>query len=213
VSVPNRDQSEHWNNPDEVGQWIDEKLQHDQMLEPFVSMLIDGAQLTAGNDVLDIGCGTGLCGPLLAPYARHLVGVDLSRGMLEHARGKKVYDELVHAELTAYLRQLDRSFDVIVTADTLVYFGALDDVIAAAASVLRPGGVLVFTVEEDVEGASDSYCLRPHGRYTHRAEYVERLLVAAGLQPTVGRAELRKESGRPVAGLVVTAKKQAGAHV
>ena len=28
-------------------------------------------------DVLDIGCGTGLCGPLLAPYARRMVGVDL----------------------------------------------------------------------------------------------------------------------------------------
>jgi predicted TPR repeat methyltransferase len=164
-------------------------------------------------EVLDIGCGTGLCGPMLAPYARHLIGVDLSNGMLEHARQKQVYDELVHAELTAYLQQVDRSFDVIVTADTLVYFGALDAVIAAAASVLRPGGVLVFTVEEDADGASDSYCLRPHGRYTHRAEYVERLLSAAGLEPTVGRAELRKESGRPVAGLVVTAKKQVGAHV
>ncbi len=29
-------------------------------------------------DVLDAGCGTGLCGPLIAPYARRLVGVDLS---------------------------------------------------------------------------------------------------------------------------------------
>ena len=29
-------------------------------------------------DVLDAGCGTGLCGPLVAPYARRLTGVDLS---------------------------------------------------------------------------------------------------------------------------------------
>ena len=46
-------------------------------------------------DVLDAGCGTGLCGPLVAPYARRLMGVDLSAGMLEHAREKSVYDELV----------------------------------------------------------------------------------------------------------------------
>ena len=39
-------------------------------------------------DILDAGCGTGLCGPLLAPYARRLVGVDLSDGMLKHAREK-----------------------------------------------------------------------------------------------------------------------------
>ena len=31
-------------------------------------------------DVLDAGCGTGLCGPLLASYARKLTGVDLSKG-------------------------------------------------------------------------------------------------------------------------------------
>ena len=59
---------------------------------------------TRALDVLDAGCGTGLCGPLVAPYARRLVGVDLSRGMLEQAREKNVYDELVKGELTAYLR-------------------------------------------------------------------------------------------------------------
>ena len=46
-------------------------------------------------DVLDAGCGTGLCGPLVAPYARRLAGVDLSEGMLAHAKEKNVYDELI----------------------------------------------------------------------------------------------------------------------
>src|SRR4029450_3384975 len=55
-------------------------------------------------DILDAGCGTGLCGPLLAPYARRLVGVDLSERMLAQARTRGVYDELVKGELTAYLR-------------------------------------------------------------------------------------------------------------
>ena len=44
--------------------------------------------------------------------------------------------------------RLPGAFDVIVSADTLVYFGALEEVVAAAAKALRPGGVLVFTVEE-----------------------------------------------------------------
>ena len=38
------------------------------------------------GDVLDIGCGTGLCGPLLRPIAVSLCGVDLSAGMIEKAR-------------------------------------------------------------------------------------------------------------------------------
>src|ERR1051325_1673000 len=41
-------------------------------------------------DVLDAGCGTGLCGPALRPFARHLVGVDLSSGMLEKARRRQL---------------------------------------------------------------------------------------------------------------------------
>jgi predicted TPR repeat methyltransferase len=157
-------------------------------------------------DVLDLGCGTGLCGPLLAPFANRLVGVDLSNGMLQHAAAKHVYDELVQAELTAWLQQFRSAWDVIVAADTLVYFGALDAVVGAAATALRPGGVFLFTVEHAVGASSTStYTIQLHGRYDHCVDYVERLLVTAGLEPIIERAELRKESGLPVAGLVVRA--------
>jgi len=172
-----------------------------------------GVPAAKGLVVLDAGCGTGLCGPLIEQYARRMVGVDLSAGMLDHARSKNVYDELVEAELTAYLQQQPDVFDVIVSADTLVYFGALEAVAAAAAAALRPGGLLIFTVEELTDpAATASYCIQPHGRYTHRIEYVERLLVEAGLQPNVDRAELRTEGGVPVAGLVVRATKHVNAY-
>ena len=106
-------------------------------------------------DVLDAGCGTGLCGPLLAPYARRLVGVDLSTGMLKQAEAKNVYDQLYKVELTAYLRDCPGEFDVIVSADTLVYFGPLESVARAAAGALRPGGRLIFTVEALLDGRPD----------------------------------------------------------
>jgi predicted TPR repeat methyltransferase len=157
--------------------------------------------------VLDAGCGTGLCGPLLAPYARRLVGVDLSAGMLAQAAARGVYDELVKHELTAFLAAQDDAFDLVVSADTLVYFGALDAVLRGAAQALRPGGLLVFTVEElGGADAGGGFRLEHHGRYSHGADYVRATLEAVGLRPgPLTRAELRMEGGKPVAGLVVRA--------
>jgi predicted TPR repeat methyltransferase len=171
-----------------------------------------GIELSKTHDVLDAGCGTGLCGPLIAPYARRLVGVDLSERMMAQARTRGVYDELVKGELTAYLRNSPGSFDVIVSADTLVYFGPLEDVIQAAAAALRPGGRLIFTVEEaDEAGASAGHGISLHGRYCHTRPYVERVLTQANLEPEIASAQLRLEAGDPVRGLVVRGTKPADA--
>ena len=165
-----------------------------------------GVDASRSLNVVDAGCGTGLCGPLLAPYARHLVGVDLSEEMLARARERNVYDELARQELTAYLQDFSGTFDVIVSADTLVYFGPLEAVAAAAENALRPGGVLVFTVEELSGTASNAgYILSSNGRYRHSPDYLEHVLAAAGLQSEILPAELRLEAGEPVAGLVVSA--------
>jgi predicted TPR repeat methyltransferase len=167
-----------------------------------------GAEPSRRLDVLDAGCGTGLCGSLVAPYARRLVGVDLSDGMLARAKEKNVYDELVRTELTDYLRDTSEGFDVIVSADALVYFGDLERVVAAAAGALRPNGLFVFTLEH--AGGGDpavDYRLEWHGRYSHARSYVERLLARSGLEAEIAEAELRMESGSPVAGLVVRATK------
>jgi predicted TPR repeat methyltransferase len=163
-----------------------------------------GAVPSKDLDVLDVGCGTGLCGASIAPYARRLVGVDLSDRMLDQARERGVYDELHRGELTAYLRGRSETFDVIVSADTLVYFGPLDDVVAAADRALRRGGRLIFTVEE-LDGAG--YSLGPSGRYRHARAYVEDALSRTALRPEIVRAELRFEAGEPVAGLVVLGTK------
>jgi predicted TPR repeat methyltransferase len=174
-------------------------------------MLADsGIEPSKSLDVLDAGCGTGLCGPLVAPYARRLVGVDLSARMLTQAKARGTYDELYKVELTVYLADSVGAFDVIVSADTLCYFGALEEMAAAAARALRPGGLFVFTVEELVDGATDAgYLISPHGRYAHARRYVEEVLAGVGLQPEIIEADLRLEAGDPVRGLVVRARKSA----
>ena len=88
--------------------------------------------------------------------------------MLARAKEKNVYDALVQGELTEYLRSSREAFDLIVSADTLVYFGALEDVVAAAAGALRPHGLLIFTLEHAARGdATLDYRLELHGRYSH----------------------------------------------
>jgi predicted TPR repeat methyltransferase len=159
--------------------------------------------------VLDAGCGTGLGAPLLAPFAARLIGVDLSAHMLAKARQRGGYDALVQSELTQYLRTHEAEFDLIVSSDTLCYFGALDAVLAAARCALRGQGVLLFTVEH-VENAlvpDAGYRLNPHGRYSHSEAYVREALAAAQFE-TLGITQvvLRMESGCPVAGLVVSGK-------
>jgi predicted TPR repeat methyltransferase len=181
----------------------------------LVAAMLEDSRLEPSKclDVLDAGCGTGLCGPLVAPYARRLIGVDLSEGMLVHAKEKNVYHALVKAELMDYLRDNSEAFDLIVAADTLVYFGDLEGVLIAAARALQPNGLFVFTLEHAVGGEADvDYRLELHGRYSHAGAYVERILAFAGLQPEIVHAELRMESGAPVAGLVIRARKSVAAR-
>lgn len=176
----------------------------------LVAAMVQDAGVEASRqlDVLDAGCGTGLCGPLLAPYARRLSGVDLSEGMLALARDKHLYDELVTGELTDYLRTHPAEFDLIVSADTLVYFGDLEPAVGAAAIALRPNGLFVCTLEHALgAGEEINWRLELHGRYSHARSYVERMLAVHGLEPRIVQAELRMESGAPVAGLVVRGTK------
>jgi predicted TPR repeat methyltransferase len=159
--------------------------------------------------VLDAGCGTGLCGPLIAPYAQRLIGVDLSGQMLAKAKPRQVYDELIKAELTAYLLSAPRAYDLIVSADTLCYFGALEAAAQAAHGALRDSGWLVFTVEslDGGDAAGEQHHLNPHGRYSHRRDYVEQVLKQAGFEHIQTEpVHLRNEGGLPVQGWLVSAQ-------
>ncbi len=199
---------------DEMADDFDRHLNHLGYRAP--ELLAEAVAITLGVpagtlDVLDAGCGTGLCGPLLRPYARRLIGVDLSPGMVDKAQARGGYDELVVAELTAFLVERPASCDLIVSADTLVYFGDLAPLFTAAAAALRPNGWLAFTVEEipDAE-TSTGFSLELSGRYRHSAAYLRQTLVEAGLTPTMlNQVTPRLERGQPVTGLLVVAYKPA----
>ena len=174
-----------------------------QTLLESLAMVLGAPERT--RDILDAGCGTGLCGPLLRPFARSLSGVDLSPGMLEVARARGVYDDLHEDEITRFLGARASCFDVIALSDTLCYFGDLQPVAQTAHRALRPGGWIGFTVERGDD--ERTYHLHPHGRYSHARTYVEGVLRHAGFEATDAvPAILRRELGTDVEGWVVRAR-------
>lgn len=157
--------------------------------------------------ILDAGCGTGLCGPLVRPLAGELIGIDLSPGMLRRAQRTRVYDELLEGELALFLQGATGAFDAIICADTLCYFGDLAEVIRAAAEALKPEGRFVFTVEHWLDEEDVGYLLGFHGRYSHGKHYIEQVLARSGLKlETLDVEPLRKEGEKMVDGLLITAR-------
>jgi len=158
--------------------------------------------------IADAGCGTGLCADFLRRRAQRLVGVDLSAGMLAKARARKAYDELIESELAGWLAGRSQEFDLIVSADTLCYFGALEQALAGAAGALRPGGRVVFTVERAADDVSE-YHLDATGRYSHAENYVRSVLASSGLDEiAIEHVVLRRERGQEVQGLLASARRR-----
>ena len=159
-------------------------------------------------DVLDLGCGTGLVGSAIAPYARQLVGVDLSAGMLAKAKDKKLYQRLEKLELLAMMKgEMASSYDVIIAADVFIYIGRLDNVLEEIKRLLRPGGVLAFSVEaldtlSNEDGAKNDerdYQLNHTGRYSHSSSYINRMVDTIGFKKHgLTLDNIRVEKGEPV---------------
>ncbi|PJI43234.1 tetratricopeptide repeat protein [Ferrovibrio sp.] len=163
-----------------------------------------------GLSVLDAGCGTGLCAPFLRPTAKSLVGVDLSGGMLEKARARKIYDSLHETELGVFLAKTSDRYDVSVAADVFCYFGALTPSFTALAAKMTPQGVFGFTVEAMPEGmhVAEGYRLGPTGRYQHDEAYVKQALEQAGFSLLrFDQTHGREEMGQPVPCFMVLARR------
>lgn len=106
-------------------------------------------------DILDLGCGTGLCGSVIKERIaiNSLTGVDVSEKMLREARkithnGKPAYEYLKHQDMLIFLQKNDRKYDLIMGALSFSYVGQLDALLLACKNALRPGGILAFSTEE-----------------------------------------------------------------
>ena len=168
-----------------------------QILADLAMMVMPGRQQL---DILDLGCGTGLAGAVFKPLAARLDGVDLSPAMIEKARARNIYDNLIVADLETALTVPNPSYDLILAADTLVYLGDLAAVFQGAAAKLKPDGYFLFTTEAAAEG----FELGPKRRWRHSDAYLRATAQAAGLNVAgLVAAAPRREANVPVDGFAV----------
>jgi len=135
-----------------------------------------------GSSVLDLGCGTGLMGAALNDLAGRMVGIDLSPRMIERARERGIYDDLVAGDAAAVLGAAAGRFDLIAAADMLIYLGDLRPMLAAARRVAADGALLVFSLECPPGNATPGpgYVLQPSGRFAHSLGYATDAAAAEG---------------------------------
>ncbi|HVE43577.1 MAG TPA: tetratricopeptide repeat protein [Gammaproteobacteria bacterium] len=157
-------------------------------------MPCEGMQKT----ILDLGCGTGLCGEVFKSIAKTLCGVDLSEKMLQIAADKNIYTELVLGQVLSFLCDKQAAYDIVLAADVLVYEGDLSAIFAAVANALLPEGLFIFNTEMTNE---KDYIVMDSGRFAHRKAYIEALTVNHGFSVLQYREiDLRVQDGFPVEG-------------
>src|SRR3954451_7088190 len=155
---------------------------------------------------IDLGCGTGLAAAAFAKEVDHFIGVDLSPRMIERSRATGLYAELEIADmLQGLLARPDASADLILAADAMVYVADLAPVLAEAARVLAPGGLLAFTLETH---GGEGVVIGQGLRYAHGVTHVRAAVESAGLKlPLLEDRSARNEDNAPVPGLVAVAAK------
>ncbi len=154
----------------------------------------------AGNvegAIVDLGCGSGLVGQALKTPQNHIIGVDISRNMINQAAKKGVYKQLVKGDVVAFCQKklADIKPSLVVLADVLGYIGNLAPLFEAL-----KGYKTCFSIELSADG---DYKLNEAGRFIYNPQYVENVLQQNGFK-IIAKKEtvLRKEDGKDVNGLL-----------
>lgn len=180
-----------------------------QDIAAFLADYFSAAKLVPHLKILDLGCGSGLCGKYLRPKFPDSIiyGVDISSRMLEEASRKNIYKKLIKKDINDYLSSQKSKFEIIVAADVLTYFGELDSLFDNILKTLAPQGVFAFSISQNKVNSKDFF-LTPSSRFVHSVKYVENLLEKRGLNiVTKEQKILRKEGEKDIVGYIILAVK------
>jgi ubiquinone/menaquinone biosynthesis C-methylase UbiE len=156
---------------DEVAEFYRES-NPDFVAEPVSLALVDLAGPIRGLQVLDLACGAGRMTRELARRGATVTGLDVSRGLLDHARAAETAEpfgiDYVHGDCTAPDALAGRFFDAITSHFGLTDIDDIDGCLATVARVLRPGGTFAFSMLHPCFpgwGAERSASWPPEGGY------------------------------------------------
>ncbi|WP_369250177.1 class I SAM-dependent methyltransferase [Streptomyces sp. R41] len=147
--IANSAQAQAWNGP--VGtHWATHQERYDAMVSGVNDALFAGAAISAGDRVLDVGCGAGATTRIAARLAAsgHAVGVDISAPLLDRARAITAAEGVTNAayELAdAQIHPFPRAgYDVVISRGGVMFFADHAAAFRNLAGALRPGGRLAF---------------------------------------------------------------------
>lgn len=155
-------------------------------------------------EIVDAGCGTGLCGELFKPFSKKLIGIDLSEKMIAIATEKKIYDELIVDDITTALNQFSHQ-NLIIAADVFTYIGDLNAIFLAAKKALASNGFFIFTAEKTHQ---KNFLLQSSIRFAHNQSYLESLIEHYEFECICfENVILRKQKNESVEGYLVLTKR------
>ena len=136
--------------------------------------------LAVSKRVLDAACGEGYGSAQLAQVATQVVGVDIDATAIAHAQaryGAHANLRYLQADVTALDALPDRSFDLIVSFETLEHVNAQERLLDGFARLLADDGVLLVSTPDKLHYNAGAEPNLFHVRELHRAEF-EALLTA-----------------------------------
>lgn len=163
--------------------------------------------------LLDLGCEAGSMALAVTGLGfTAITGVDAAPSMIARCKALGVYTDLRTEDLLAVLHRPETipPQDVIVAGGTFRYFGVLAPVFAGAASCLRPGGMLAFTLETPADAsAAAPWALGREGWFRHDRHYVRQALADAGFDVVTCAVEtIRLTDDSRVSGLLAVGRRR-----
>lgn len=214
--MANSPRQTHFNIPSQLRKLVDEVV-------TAQGRSVDGW----ADKAADVGCGVGCSGLSFQSCCNHLTGVDLSQSMLDRAKDRGCYQEVVCGNVECVLRKHPKfgkrcknqthgalaytMFDLIVGCNVAPYVKDLQNVFSDIREILNDRGVFAFSAEFLEENGNDPepdkpYALQRCARYAHKKWYLEQSAKKVGFQTKqfqTSPSPLRKHDGVDVYGVLV----------
>lgn len=170
---------EHW--------LIAKQYRGHELLLTAVTEIFNNKYVSKAN-ILDLGCGTGICGHFLKTnnIGNHIKGVDISNRMLNIARGcfvagKAAYNELIHMEIRDFLQQeKNQLYSIIAFIEVLHYLRDFQLELELAKKVMSAEGAIICLLRRDE--SNDVSFIKQGDYFRHSENYIRNVAEKVNMQ-------------------------------